>query len=194
MATGSSEDISIEFPQKSTRSNLILDVSTLTWSSIADVILQSRICVFSIAVIVTLNFWNQSMPSIEKGNFGMIHNGRFCFTFVFISCTFYWTCSRKRHETEHLSWRSFEHFDDGALCGASMLLDPVLNVHACCKTCIIWRLQFQCHWSTYFHRSLPLNCLSNHWERLISCQWVQRLVSESQLFPESLNWFLDFKT
>ena len=37
-----------------------------------------------------------------------------------------------------------EHFDDGTLCGASMFWIVVLSVHVCCKTCIMWKLQFQC--------------------------------------------------
>ena len=55
------------------------------------------------------------------------------------------------------------------------------------------RPRFQCRWSISFHRGLPLSYLFKHWGRLISCQGVQRLVSENQLTPESLNWFLDFK-
>ena len=35
----------------------------------------------------------------------------------------------------------------------------VLSVHVCCKTCIMLRPLFQCHWSTYFHRGLPLSQL-----------------------------------
>ena len=37
-----------------------------------------------------------------------------------------------------------EHFDDGALRGASMWT-VVLSVHVCCMTCIMLRLQFRYH-------------------------------------------------
>ena len=61
-----------------THPNHILDVFTLAWPSTVDVILKSRTCVCSTTMIMTLKCWNQSMPSIKKGSFGMIHSGRPC--------------------------------------------------------------------------------------------------------------------
>ena len=63
------------------------------------------------------------MPSTEKGNFGMIHNGRFylhvCVHFLHTSQL----CARRDMRQNFLVEDLLEHFDDGALCGASMFLD-----------------------------------------------------------------------
>ena len=72
----------------------------------------------------TLICWNHSMPSREKGSFGMIHNGR----------SYRHMCAHSLHQFTQLvplrDMRQYflfedllEHFDDGALCGTSMFLD-----------------------------------------------------------------------
>ena len=69
----------------------------------------------------------------------------------------------------------------------------VLNAHVCCKTCILnWDFDssaIEAHTSTEVCDSVSYPSIEKD---LISCQGVQRLVSENQLIPESLNSFLDF--
>ena len=111
----------------------------------------------------------------------------FTITFVFIHCALHATCSMERHDRIFclkICWiiMTMEH------CVAHLCFwIVVLGVHVCCKACIMLGPLFLCHWSIYFHRGLLLSYLSKHSDRLISCQGVQRLVSENQLIPESLN-------
>ena len=67
---------------------------------------------------------NQGMPSVRKGNFGMIHSGKRCHhVCVHLWHTslnlFPWNDMRQNFLVEDL----LNDFDDGALCGASMMLD-----------------------------------------------------------------------
>ena len=86
------------------------------------------------------------------------------------------------------------HYDDGALSGASMYLDRGAEC-----TCL---LQEDLH---HVETSVPVplkhilpqkfttQLLIQTLRKIDRCQGVQRPVSENQLMPESLNWFLDFK-
>ena len=82
-------------------------------------------CVCSTTMIMTLNCWNQSMPLTVtvKGNFGLIHNGRFCLHvcvhFLHILLNLFQRDMRPNFLVEDL----LEQFGDGALCGASINLD-----------------------------------------------------------------------
>ena len=80
-----------------------------------------------------------------------------------------------------------EHFDDGALCGTSMFLDREPEC-----SCLLQDLH-------HVETSIPVplkhilpqrfttQLLVQTLRKMISCQGVQRLVSENQLTPESLN-------
>ena len=177
-----------------TESSITLVVSTLTWQTTVVVILQSKTCVCITIMMKTLTCWNHSMPSIEKGSFGMIHNGR----------SYHLTCVHSLRSSHNLYLcRTWDNVSCLKICWNILMMEHCvalqcfwtvnLSARVCCKTCIMLRPLFQCRWSTFFHRGLPLSYLFKHWGRLISCQGVQRLVSENQLTPESLNWFLDFK-
>ena len=176
-----------------TESNITLVVSILTWPITVTVILPSRTCVCTTIMKMTLKWWNPGMPSAEKGSFGQIHSGRSC----------HHVCVHSLHTSRSLfHGRTWSRTFCLKIFWIIMMMEHcvahrcssivVLSVHVCCKTCIMLRLPFQSHWSI-FHKSLPLSYLSRHWGRLISCQGVQRLVTENQLITVSLNWFLDIK-
>ena len=72
-----------------------------------------------------------------------------------------------------------EHFDDGVLCGASMVLDRGAEC-----SCLLQDLH-------HVETSIPVplkHILSQKFTtQLLNCPGVQRLVSENQLIEESLN-------
>ena len=77
-----------------------------------------------ITTIITLG-WIQSTTSVMKENSGMIHNGKPCHHVFAHSLRISLNLFQLHNMRQNFLVEDLlEHFDDGTLCGASMILDP----------------------------------------------------------------------
>ena len=103
------------------------------------------------------------MPLIVQGNFGQTHSGRSCQHVFVISLHTSLNLFPRRDMRQNLLIEDLlEHYDDGVLCGASMFLDRGAECSCLLQDLHHVGTSIPVPLNTYFHRSLPLSCLSTH--------------------------------